>query len=105
MNLFRAPAAARAAKTLDRTLFSRTIPSAAACVAENKLLSKYRKTLEKTNEVFSLERFNVVAPNPEPSLAKEGRKCLVLKPQVKASGKSFSFLFFSSFKCCLRPGK
>ncbi len=86
MNLFRAPAAARAAKTLDRTLFARTIPSAAACVAENKLLSKYRKTLDKTNETFALERFNVVVPNPDPKLAKEGRKCLVLQPQVKASG-------------------
>ncbi|KAK5987583.1 tRNA (guanine(37)-N1)-methyltransferase [Cladobotryum mycophilum] len=83
MNLFRAPAAARAAKTLDRSLFSRTLPAAAASVRENKLISKYRKQLEKTKEVFSLDKFDLVAADPDPALAAQGKKCLVLKPHVK----------------------
>ncbi|EJP63003.1 tRNA (guanine-N(1)-)-methyltransferase [Beauveria bassiana ARSEF 2860] len=83
MNLFRAPAAARAAKTLDRALFARTIPSAAASVRENKLLSKYRKELELTKELFVLQGFQQVAPDPDPALAAKGNKCLVLKSHIK----------------------
>lgn len=83
MNLFRAPAAARAAKTLDRALFARTIPSAAVSVRENKLLSKYRKELELTKEMFVLQNFQQVAPDPDPALAARGNKCLVLKTHIK----------------------
>ncbi|KAH8707899.1 tRNA (guanine(37)-N1)-methyltransferase [Beauveria bassiana] len=83
MNLFRAPAAARAAKTLDRALFARTIPSAAASVRENKLLSKYRKELDLTKELFVLQGFQQVAPDPDPALAAKGNKCLVLKSHIK----------------------
>ncbi|KAM3539785.1 hypothetical protein ARSEF1564_007315 [Beauveria bassiana] len=79
MNLFRAPAAARAAKTLDRALFARTIPSAAASVRENKLLSKYRKELELTKELFVLQGFQQVAPNPDPGLAAKGNKFDVMR--------------------------
>lgn len=84
MNLFRAPAAL-AIKTLDRSLFSKTLPATAALVRENKLLSKYRKDLEKTRELFLLERFSPIASHPDPSLAKEGRKCLILKPEIQAT--------------------
>ncbi|KAH7133533.1 hypothetical protein EDB81DRAFT_903677 [Dactylonectria macrodidyma] len=85
MNLFRAPAAVRAAKSLDRALFANTLNAAAASVKENKLLSKYRKALEKTNEVLFFERFNPVLPDPDPALASQGKKCIVLAPQVKPS--------------------
>ncbi|KPM39928.1 tRNA (guanine(37)-N1)-methyltransferase [Neonectria ditissima] len=85
MNLFRAPAAARAAKTLDRALFARTLNAAAASVRENKLLSKYRKELEKTNEILFLDKFNPILPDPDPTLASQGKKCLVLAPQIKPS--------------------
>ncbi|EHK45210.1 hypothetical protein TRIATDRAFT_318735 [Trichoderma atroviride IMI 206040] len=83
MNLFRAPAAARAAKTLDRSLFSRTLPTAAASLKDNKLISKYRKQLEKTKEIFALDRFDVCAADPDAALAARGKKCLVLKPHIK----------------------
>lgn len=86
MNLFRAPAAARAAKALDRSLFSRTLPTAAASVRDNRLISKYRKQLEKTKEIFSVERFDVCAADPDAALAAQGRKCLVLKPDIKPDG-------------------
>jgi tRNA (guanine37-N1)-methyltransferase len=84
MNLFRAPAA-RAAKSLDRSLFTNTLNAAAASIRENKLLSKYRKELEKTNEVLFMERFNPILPDPNPSLASEGKKCIVLAPQIKST--------------------
>ncbi|KOS22515.1 tRNA (guanine(37)-N1)-methyltransferase [Escovopsis weberi] len=84
MNLFRAPAAARAAKALDRSLFSKTVPLAAASLRENKLISKYRKQLETTKEVLDLDRFDPIAADPDPALAAQGRKCLVLGPQIKA---------------------
>lgn len=90
MSLFRAPAAARAAKTLDRTLFSRTLPTTAASVTANKLISKYRKQLEKTKEVLLLDKFDPIAADPNPSFAAQGRKCLILKPSVKLSGTQWS---------------
>lgn len=92
MNLFRAPAAARAAKTLDRTLFSRTLPTSAACVRENKLISRYRKQLERTREVLALDKFDPVAAHPDAALAAQGRKCLVLKPDVQVAGLSLPSL-------------
>ncbi|KAL7761424.1 hypothetical protein ACKLNR_007959 [Fusarium oxysporum f. sp. zingiberi] len=84
MNLFRAPAA-RAARTLDRSLFAKTLNAAAASIKENKLLSKYRKELERTNEVLFMERFNPILPDPDPSLASQGKKCIVLAPQIKST--------------------
>ncbi|KAH6961491.1 hypothetical protein HG530_012772 [Fusarium avenaceum] len=84
MNLFRAPAA-RAAKTLDRSVFAKTLNAAAASIKENRLLSKYRKELEKTNEVLFMERFNPILPDPDPSLASQGKKCIVLAPQIKST--------------------
>lgn len=92
MNLFRAPAAVRAAKTLDRALFAKTLNAAAASVKENKLLSKYRKELEKTNEILFLEKFNPVLPDPDPALASQGKKCIVLAPQIKPSCELLNIL-------------
>ncbi|KAH7326511.1 Met-10+ like-protein-domain-containing protein [Stachybotrys elegans] len=85
MNFFRAPAAARAAKTLDRTLFARVLPASAACLRETKTISKYRKELEKTGELLALDKFSPIVPDPDASLAAKGARCLVLKPEVKPS--------------------
>ncbi|KJZ76573.1 tRNA (guanine(37)-N1)-methyltransferase [Hirsutella minnesotensis 3608] len=83
MNFFRAPAAARAAKTLDRALFSRTLPTTAASVRENRLISKYRKLLESTNELIAVDRLGSIAADPDPGLAAQGKKCLILRPDIK----------------------
>lgn len=85
MNIFRAPAA-RAAKTLDRSLFANTLKASAVSIAENRLISKYRKELEKTNEMLFLDKFSPIVSDPDPSLAAQGKKCLVLSPQVKPAG-------------------
>lgn len=86
MNLFRAPAAARAAKILDRSLFSRNIPTAAAALSDVRLISKYRIALQKTNELLFLERHSPIIRHPDPSLAAQGQKCLILKPSVNPDG-------------------
>ena len=86
MNFFKAPVAARAMRTLDRSIFSKSWPTSAASIRENKLISKYRKGLEKTNEVFTLEKFDPIVSDPDPVLASQGRKCLILQPAVKAGG-------------------
>ncbi|KEY67543.1 hypothetical protein S7711_02459 [Stachybotrys chartarum IBT 7711] len=83
MNFFRAPAAARAAKTLDRSLFSHTVPTAAACVRDNKLIAKYRKELEKTRELITIDKYNCIVPSPD--LSAQGKRCLVLRPEVRPS--------------------
>lgn len=86
MSLFRAPAAARAAKTLDRSLFSRTIPTAAASLKDNRLISKYRTALQATKELLILDRLSPIDFDPDPTLAAQGRKCLILTPSVKPDG-------------------
>ncbi|KAG5922246.1 tRNA(m(1)G37)methyltransferase [Claviceps africana] len=85
MNIFRAPSAARALKTLDRSLYLRSLPTSAACIKESKLLSKYRKQLERTKEILLLDKFDPIAADPDEALASQGRKCLILKPELKAS--------------------
>ncbi|KAG5990482.1 tRNA(m(1)G37)methyltransferase [Claviceps pusilla] len=85
MNLFRAHSAARALKTLDRSLFLRRLPTSAACIRENKLISKYRKQLEKTKEILLLDKFDPIAADPDAALAAQGLKCLILRPNLKAS--------------------
>lgn len=90
MNLFRAPAAVRAAKTLDRSLFSRTLPTTVAAIRENKLISKYRKELTASQEILFVEKLNFIIPNPDPTLASQGGKCFVLRPEVKSDGKDNS---------------
>ena len=85
-SLFRAPTAARAAKTLDRSLFSNTLPASAALVRDNRLLSRYMKELRSTRELLHVEKMAPIVSHPDPSLAKQGHKCLVLHPGVKPSG-------------------
>lgn len=86
-SLFRPPAAARAATTLDRSLFHRTLPSTAAVVRDNKLLSRYRKDLEHTRDLLNIEKFRPIASHPDPVLAGQGQKCLILDPSIKLSSR------------------
>ncbi|KAJ5038854.1 uncharacterized protein L3040_006533 [Drepanopeziza brunnea f. sp. 'multigermtubi'] len=83
MSIFRPPIVRSASAALDRALFSKTIPMAAARVASLKNLSCYRQKLEKSKELMQLERVMNVRPDPDPSLAEKGGKCLLLKPEIK----------------------
>ena len=88
MSLFRAPAAARAAKTLDRSLFSQTWATAVAAVRDNRLLSQYRKSLEKTRELLYIDKLNPIITDPDPIRAAEGKKCLILRPEVNPTSET-----------------
>jgi tRNA (guanine37-N1)-methyltransferase len=85
MNLFRPSVVRSAAGVLDRSLFAKTIPLAAATIAENKLISQYRRDLAKSKELLFVERISVIAPHPDQTLAAQGRKCLLLDPSVNAA--------------------
>ncbi|TQS31548.1 hypothetical protein Golomagni_08168, partial [Golovinomyces magnicellulatus] len=39
-----------------------------------------------SKELLDLERFNSIVANPDPTLAAQGNKCLILKPSIKPSG-------------------
>ncbi|PHH51609.1 tRNA (guanine(37)-N1)-methyltransferase [Ceratocystis fimbriata CBS 114723] len=83
----RAPLA-RAMKTLDKSLFSKTFNISAATIKDNKTISKYRKLMEKNNELLALERLSPIAADPRPEAAQKGGKCLLLKPSVKPEDAS-----------------
>lgn len=85
-NLFKSPAAALAMRVLDRSVFHQTILTTAAVVRDNRLLSKYRKDFEKTNELMLLRLFNPIVTHPDTSVGAQGQKCLVLRPDLRASG-------------------
>jgi tRNA (guanine37-N1)-methyltransferase len=83
MITFRAPLA-RAATTLDRSVFSKTLNLAAATVQDNKNIFRYRQALSKSAELLKLERIDPINPDP----VAQGRKCLLLRPGVKADGET-----------------
>jgi tRNA (guanine37-N1)-methyltransferase len=99
--MFRPPIVRSASAILDRALFSKTYPIAAARIPDKKLISKSRGMLEKSKDLLRLERVTSVREDPDPELAKAGAKCLLLKPEVKADGENIrthsmiSRLFFS----------
>jgi hypothetical protein len=86
MSLFRPPIVRSASATLNRALFSKTIPIAAARVANSKNISRFRKLLEKSGELVKLERTTNIQLDPDPALAQKGGKCMLLKPEIKPEG-------------------
>ncbi|KAK2624339.1 hypothetical protein QTJ16_006289 [Diplocarpon rosae] len=88
MCLFRPPIIRSASAALDRALFSKTIPMAAARVSSIKNLSRYRQKFEKSRELMQLERIMNVRPDPDPALANVGGKCLLLKADIKPEDPS-----------------
>jgi hypothetical protein len=71
---------------LNRALFSKTIPIAAARIANPKNISRFRKLLEKSGELAKLERITNIQLDPDPALAQKGGKCMLLKPEIKPEG-------------------
>jgi tRNA (guanine37-N1)-methyltransferase len=86
MALFRPPIHRAATTVLDRSLFSKTVPIAAARVVENKNISRYRAELQKSKELLQVERITPIRSDPDPIVASKGGKCLLLQPQVKHDG-------------------
>jgi len=86
MSLFRPPIIRSAGAILDRSLFTKRVPIAAARVLDVKNISRFRAQLEKSKDALRLERLINVRPDPDPALASKGGKCLLLKPEVKPEG-------------------
>src|SRR2546423_8538148 len=85
-DMFRPPVN-RAMRTLDASFFQKRIPLSAARVSNNRDIAPCRKALEKSKEALILERLQNVRPDPEAERAGErGRKCILLRPEVKHDG-------------------
>lgn len=67
---------------LNKAAFSKTINLAAASILDNKNISRIRQSLTKSSDTLPLERWSVIQPDPDTSLAAKGRKCLLLKPTI-----------------------
>lgn len=91
MSIFRPPILRSASTLLDRSLFSKTFPIAAARIFNNTTISKFRTSLTQSQEILVLERFANVRSDPDISLASKGGKCILLDPKVKSEGKLPAF--------------
>lgn len=89
MSLFRPPIVRSAGAILDRALFSRTFPLAAARVSSHKDISKFRTRFTESKEILVLERFANVRSDPDVAFASRGGKCILLQPQIKPGGNSY----------------
>jgi len=87
MSVFRPTIARTVGTTLDRTLFNKTIPIAAARVLDAKNIAKYVKTLQNSRDIIGLERLKPTVLDPDSTFAKRGGKCILLKPEMKPGGK------------------
>lgn len=67
---------------LNKAAFSKTVNIAAASILDNKNISRIRQSLAKHSDILPLERLSVIQPDPDASLAAQGRKCLLLKPTI-----------------------
>lgn len=92
-NMFRPPIVRSASAILDRALFSKTVPLAAARVLDRKNISKARHLLEKNKDLLRLERIGAVRDDPDTTIAAKGGKCLLLKPEIKVGG-NVDLLYF-----------
>ncbi|KAH9838169.1 tRNA (guanine) methyltransferase Trm5 like protein [Teratosphaeria destructans] len=80
-DMFRAPIH-RGMRVLDRSKFIKVIPLRAARVFNNKDISRIRSELEKSKDVLQQDRLANVHPDPDPELAKKGRRCILLRPEL-----------------------
>ena len=77
----------RAMHFLDRSFFQKEVPISAARILNNQRISNLRRELERAKDLLRLERTSVVRPDPD--LAAQGKKCLLLKPEIKHDGMAY----------------
>ena len=83
------PPVNRAMRQLDRAFFSKTIPISAARIFSNQHISSCRKELEKSEDLLRHERISSVQNEPGTD-GSNGKKCLLLRPEVKHNGMAFT---------------
>lgn len=77
----------RAMKVLDRSFFKKKVSVSAARVLDVKSISKCRLELQRHKDVLSVPRISIIHPDPQdPS---SGRKCILLRPELKDDGKRY----------------
>ena len=74
-------------RDLDRSFFSRKIPTTAARVADNKHLARLRTDLERSGTLLQAKRLRAVQPDPDHERRANGGRCLVLETRVKHDGQ------------------
>ncbi|KAF1942600.1 guanine-N(1)--methyltransferas-like protein [Clathrospora elynae] len=77
-----APPVNRAMKVLDRSFFSRTIPTSAARIFNPKDIARCRKELTASRDTLPSTRIDPIRADPDPEKAQKGNKCLLLRPEV-----------------------
>lgn len=78
----------RAMKTLDRAFFRKTAPISAARIFVNQNLSACRSELLRSGSTIEAERVVPIIPDPDQELARLGRKCILLRSDIKHDGKT-----------------
>jgi tRNA (guanine37-N1)-methyltransferase len=76
----------RAMRFLDRSFFHISIPISAARILQNQQISNCRSQLMKSKDVTELARIDPIIIDPDPKLAGIGRKCLLLRSDLKHNG-------------------
>lgn len=84
MSLLRPPVL-RPSTVLDKSAFTKTVNLAAACIRDNRSITRIRQALTKNEDALSLDRLSAIIPDPDASLAAKGRKALLLKPTISAA--------------------
>ena len=80
------PPVNRAMRVLDRSLFHKTVPLAAARVYENSNIAPFRKTL--ASDILDVERVITIKPDPTQSEGKNDRKAILLRPEIEVNGRT-----------------
>ncbi|KXX76995.1 hypothetical protein MMYC01_206983 [Madurella mycetomatis] len=84
MSMFRPPIIRTGTAALNRALFTKKVDLAAAALHDARLIAQYRKILHSSKEILQVDRISPIRPHPDQTLARQGRKCLLLNPTIKA---------------------
>ncbi|KAH8878859.1 hypothetical protein GQ53DRAFT_789663 [Thozetella sp. PMI_491] len=84
MTGFAPPLIRSGANVLNRALFTRTFDLAAATLSDNKKTLHYKSMLQNNKELLKADRLICVVAHPDKELAGLGKKCLLLRRDVKA---------------------
>ncbi len=76
----------RGMRVLDRAFFHKEIPLAAARISNTRLIAQLRTDLDRSGTSLLLGRVKPLRPDPDQALAAQGRKCYLLKPEIKHDG-------------------
>lgn len=77
------PPIARGMRVLDRSFFQKTVPLKAARIFDNENISNIRSQLRRSKDAIQQHRLGDVYSDPDPDHAKMGRKCILLRPEIK----------------------